>query len=213
MGVLTASAPSGGAEEQTHPAPAGPGGGRDDDEPLLLLDDIEIDDDFDLLEESPDGGKTFYSGGRDETGQRETVRWEGVGLIKTPRARQRAAPSKGESKELMSPSPVERPVRSGAATEAGRASCARPAGTVLRRQRSMPVCYRELRAMKVMNQPAATKQDCQKWRSDCEIELDQLRKQWVAYQRTSRRGKSRVRKAWCEVQPDLDSTKRCQTQQ
>lgn len=136
-----------------------------------------------------------------------------MGLIKTPRTRQRTAFSRGDSNELLSPSSVERAARGGAAAESGRTPRARPAGTVLRRQRLMPVCYRELRAMKVMNQSADAKKDCQKWRVDCEIELDQLRKQWVAYQRASRRGKSRVRKAWCEVQPDLDSTKHREMQQ
>ncbi|CAD7699569.1 unnamed protein product [Ostreobium quekettii] len=186
--------------KKTHRATASMGGLLDAEEPLLLMTDAEIEDDFNLLEESPDGGKTFYSGGRDATGERETVRWEGVGLIKTPRSRQRPALTRSNSMP-SSAERAERATRAGAAPEVNKALRLRPAGRILRRQRSMPLCYRELRAMKVQNQSADVKRRYQRWRMARELELDQLRKQWIAYQRTARRGKSRARKSLCKAQP------------
>lgn len=58
--------------------------------------------------------------------------------------------------------------------------------------------------MKVQNQSADVKRRYQRWRMARELELDQLRKQWIAYQRTARRGKSRARKSLCKPQPALD---------
>jgi len=196
----------GGPAKKTHRSSASMGGLPDTDVPLMMMPDTELEDDFNLLEESPDGGKTFYSGGRDATGQRETVRWEGVGLIKTPRSKQRPTLTRSNSMPSAAER-AERAVRVGAAPEVNKALRLRPVGRMLRRQRSMPLCYRELRAMKVQNQSADVKRRYQRWRMARELELDQLRKQWIAYQRTARRGKSRARKSLCKSQPALDLAK------
>lgn len=117
-----------------------------DDEPLLLT-DIDIDDDFNLLEDSPDGGRTYYSGGRDATGHRETVRWEGVGLIRTPRSKTKSKHTRSESmKEVITAPLLEKEVRCDSVTEVGRGSNANERN--FERQKSAPSTYRELRAVK-----------------------------------------------------------------
>lgn len=101
-----------GSDNRTHlttsglidPLAKGPQSGLQDD--ALLLTDIDLDDDFNLLEDSPDGGRTYYSGGRDAAGQRETVRWEGVGLIRTPRSRSRPVQSRSNAVTEVSAMPV-----------------------------------------------------------------------------------------------------------
>lgn len=174
-----------------------------EDEPLLLT-DIDIDDDFNLLEDSPDGGRTYYSGGRDSTGHRETVRWEGVGLIRTPRSKSKAKHTRSESMREMGTAPLlEREVRCDSVTEVGRGSSTNERS--LDRQMSTPACYRELRAIKSSNRPPDVSLHNRQWHIARELELDRLHQQWVEYERNSRRGKKTARKTWSKTQSALEA--------
>lgn len=138
-----------------------------DEEPLLFGDIDEGLGDFNLLEASPDGGKTFFSGTMNTlSGERETVKWEGVGLIRTPsKLKQPAAHLRSESVHVIK-----------AALE--------QVSDLHRRMTTPPSCYRELRKAKQKSRPAVVDEHHRSWHIARELQFGSLQQQWEVYRKS-----------------------------
>lgn len=174
---------------------------NDGDYDALLMTNVDLDDDFNLLEDSPDGGRTYYSGGRDAAGQRETVRWEGVGLIRTPRNKTGPTPVWSDSATELCTAPVVEKDAQCVSVTGG----SYPKDRALRKQLTAPACYRELRELKSWNRSPTARQHSEWWHIACQNELDRLRQQWIDYQKSSRGGQRRTRRTWWRTQSALES--------